>query len=69
MVAMFGKKEENRFERIHQEVEHGKMRDVLKDRETGVLYLEISNMNGRGLVVLVDENGKPLVDDSVEEES
>lgn len=36
---------------------------VIRDNETGVLYL--SNLNGAGsaITVLVDQEGKPLVDE------
>jgi hypothetical protein len=36
---------------------------ILKDKETGVLYLFVSSGGGgTGLTPLIDQNGKPLVD-------
>lgn len=34
--------------------------EILKDTETGVLYVYRRNCNSGGLTVLVDQNGKPL---------
>ena len=36
---------------------------IVRDNETGVLYLLNLNAAGSGLTVLVDQEGKPLVDD------
>lgn len=35
---------------------------VIKDTETGVQYLYVSTGNGGGLTVLVDQEGKPLLE-------
>lgn len=35
---------------------------ILKDKETGVLYLLIEGYQRAGITVLVDAEGKPLVD-------
>jgi len=65
---MFGKKEENRFELWKQEVTFGNiLTDVIKDKETGVLYISKQSGRGGGMTVLVDREGKPLLDLSHEE--
>ena len=63
---MFGnKKEENRFEHLRQDHLFGSVLvDLIKDKETGVLYLSRSD---GGFTVLVDRDGKPLIDSSEEE--
>lgn len=39
---------------------------ILKDKETGVLYLFYQHGYGGGLTVMVDADGKPLTDNSIE---
>ena len=34
---------------------------ILVDKETGVMYLYVFHNQKAGLVVMVDENGKPLI--------
>ncbi|MFC4709073.1 DUF6440 family protein [Enterococcus eurekensis] len=36
--------------------------NVIRDNETGVLYIAYNSNFGVGITVLVDQNGKPLVD-------
>ena len=36
--------------------------EVIRDNETGVLYIAYNSNFGVGITVLVDQNGKPLVD-------
>lgn len=50
-----------RFEVIDQQ---GKLErfKVIRDNETGVLYMSHHVGYGGGLTVMVDEEGKPLVD-------
>lgn len=36
--------------------------NVIRDNETGVLYIAYNSSFGVGITVLVDQNGKPLVD-------
>ena len=62
-MAKTGKKGE-RFEVVYRESDVGNITRVLKDKHTGVLYIYHSITKGGGLTVLVDENGKPLVDKS-----
>jgi len=56
---MFGKKKEQRFEVKEQQVTPGRIIDVIKDRETGALYLHI--VNG-GLTPLNGPDGKQIFD-------
>lgn len=52
---------DNRFEEVYTQ---GKMKvtKVLRDNETGVLYMLHQEGYGAGLTVMVDKDGKPLVD-------
>jgi hypothetical protein len=52
---------DKRFEEVYKQ---GKLTvsKVLRDNETGVLYLVHQEGYGMGLTVLVDEEGKPMVD-------
>lgn len=52
---------DNRFEEVYTQ---GKMKvtRVLRDNETGVLYMLHQEGYGAGLTVMVDQDGKPLVD-------
>ncbi|MCL2559280.1 MAG: DUF6440 family protein [Turicibacter sp.] len=36
---------------------------IMKDKKTGVLYLHTENRSGTSVIVLVDRDGKPLVDE------
>lgn len=50
-----------RFEHVYTQ---GKLsvKTVIRDNETGVLYMSYQEGYGMGLTVLVDQDGKPLVD-------
>lgn len=52
-----------RFEIIYTQ---GKLEQfkVIRDNETGVLYMSNHAGAGGGLTVMVDQEGKPLVDDA-----
>lgn len=52
---------DNRFEEVYTQ---GKMKvtKVIRDNETGVLYMLHQEGYGAGLTVMVDQEGKPLVD-------
>lgn len=51
----------NRFEEVYKQ---GKLKvsKVIRDNETGVLYLVHQEGYGMGLTVMVDAEGKPIVD-------
>lgn len=40
------------------------MKKIIRDNETGVLYMLHQAGNGAGLTVMVDRDGKPLVDEN-----
>lgn len=50
-----------RFEEVYKQ---GKLTvtKILRDNETGVLYMVHQEGYGMGLTVMVDKDGKPLVD-------
>lgn len=52
----------NRFEEVYTQ---GKLKvmKVIRDNETGVLYMLHQQGYGAGLTVMVDPEGKPLVDE------
>ncbi len=52
-----------RFEEIYTQ---GKLKvtKVIRDNETGVLYMLHQEGYGAGLTVMVDSEGKPLVDEN-----
>lgn len=52
---------DKRFEVIYKQgkLEHFR---IIRDNETGVLYLQNHVGHGVSLTVLVDQDGKPLVD-------
>lgn len=54
---------DNRFETIYKQ---GKLElfKVIRDNETGVLYMLHQAGYGAGLTVMVDQEGKPLVDEN-----
>ncbi|GAA5421477.1 xylan 1,4-beta-xylosidase [Tetragenococcus halophilus] len=58
---------EKRFEEVYKQ---GKLtaEKIIRDNETGVLYLVYQEGYGMGLTVMVDKDGKPLVDESFTEE-
>ena len=37
---------------------------IIRDNQTGVLYMLTFNAAGSGLTVMVDQEGKPLVDEN-----
>lgn len=41
-----------------------KVTKILRDNETGVLYMFQQEGYGAGLTVMVDQEGKPLVDEN-----
>jgi hypothetical protein len=52
---------DKRFEEVYTDGRL-KITKVLRDNETGVLYLYRQEGYGAGLTVMVDQEGKPLVD-------
>lgn len=52
-----------RFEVVHSEGTFGSSK-VVRDNATGVLYLIMQEGFGAGMTVLVDRDGKPLVDEN-----
>jgi len=57
------KKKEKRFEIVHSESSKafsGAM--ILRDKQTGVHYLYVASGYGGGLTVLLDNDGKPVID-------
>jgi len=57
------KKKEKRFEIVHSESSKafsGTM--ILRDKQTGVHYLYVASGYGGGLTVLLDNDGKPVID-------
>ncbi|AYW48270.1 hypothetical protein C7K38_07795 [Tetragenococcus osmophilus] len=58
---------EKRFEEVYKQ---GKLtaEKIIRDNETGVLYLVYQEGYGMGVTVMVDKDGKPLVDESFKEE-
>ena len=54
-------KENNRFVDVYKQ---GKftVSKVIRDNETGVLYLVHQEGYGMGLTVMVDSEGKPIID-------
>lgn len=62
MLKDLFKKQEKRFEFTHEEVVGNNIKQIFRDRATGVQYLKhVSGATG-GIVVLVDQDGKPLLD-------
>lgn len=53
---------EKRFEVIHKQ---GAMEvfKIIRDNETGVLYMSNHSGYGGGITVMVDPDGKPLIDE------
>ncbi|MCL2736309.1 MAG: DUF6440 family protein [Propionibacteriaceae bacterium] len=54
-------KKDQRFQTVHEDKSMEVSTRVLRDRETGVLYLFRLEGYAGGLTVLVDRDGKPLV--------
>lgn len=54
--------ENKRFEEVYKQ---GKLNivKVIRDNETGVLYMLHQEGYGAGLTVMVDQDGKPLVEE------
>lgn len=52
----------NRFEAIYKQGTLEQFK-VIRDNETGVLYLLNSTGSGGGLTVMVDPEGNPLIDE------
>lgn len=54
--------ENKRFEEVYKQ---GKLKivKVIRDNETGVLYMLHQEGYGAGLTVMVDQDGKPLIDE------
>jgi len=56
-----------RFERLYSvrgDVAGTTTHDVIiKDKQTGVLYYQVSSRHGSGITPLIDRDGKPLVDE------
>ncbi|WP_130859347.1 DUF6440 family protein [Gracilibacillus phocaeensis] len=52
---------DNRFEEVYTQGKW-KVTKVIRDNETGVLYMLHQEGYGAGLTVMVDQDGKPLVD-------
>lgn len=57
-------KKNKRFEIVNKE-NIGAFSDatILKDKETGVLYLFVLSGYGGGLTPLLDKDGKPIIDE------
>ena len=53
-------KKDNRFQIVHEDKGMTRISYVLRDKETGVLYLFHQSDIGGGLTVLVDRDGMPL---------
>lgn len=51
-----------RFEIVHSQGTFDVYK-VIRDNETGVLYMESYSGTGIGLTVMVDQDGKPLLDE------
>ncbi|MFD1412623.1 DUF6440 family protein [Oceanobacillus jeddahense] len=51
----------DRFEEVYTQGKW-KVTKVIRDNETGVLYMSHQEGYGSGLTVMVDQEGKPLVD-------
>jgi hypothetical protein len=63
LIKMFGNKQEDRFEFVHKESSKTGPGDlnIIRDKETGVLYLSHCVLRGLGLTPLLDEDGKPVI--------
>lgn len=53
----------NRFEVIDKQGKISQFQ-VIRDNETGVLYLSYGAGYGLGLTVMVDQDGKPIIDEN-----
>ena len=59
---------DNRFDVISQEggvFSDAAVRTVIRDRETGVCYLWVTNGSAGGLTVMLDREGRPLTSSAV----
>lgn len=64
---MFGekkKKEEPRFVETIVPYKGGCLTRILVDTENGIQYLFAESTEGGGLTVMVDEDGKPLINEA-----
>ena len=64
---MFGekkKKEEPRFVETMVPSKGGCFTRILVDTENGIQYLFVDSSEGGGLTVMVDEDGKPLINEA-----
>lgn len=52
---------EKRFEVIHEQKTRAEVTRILRDRETGVCYLQTRSGPSGGLTVLVEPDGSPVV--------
>ena len=67
MIGMFGekkKKEEPRFVETMVPSKGGCFTSILVDTENGIQYLFVDSSEGGGLTVMVDEDGKPLINEA-----
>ena len=64
-IVMFGKEKDSRFEVVLFEKGFEGLK-IYHDKQTGVQYLLAWNGNAAGLTPLLDKDGKPIVDDTVE---
>ena len=67
MIGMFGekkKKEEPRFVETKVPNEGVYITRILVDTENGLQYLFVDSSEGGGLTVMVDEDGKPLINEA-----
>ncbi len=53
----------NRFEVIDKQGKISQFQ-IIRDNETGVLYMAYGAGYGLGLTVMVDQDGKPLIDEN-----
>ena len=52
-----------RFETIYSQGKYTDFFKIIRDNQTGVLYMMNLSGAGSGLTVLVDQEGKPLIDE------
>ncbi len=55
-------KKDKRFEKIYKQSSATGKTEIFVDRETGVHYLYVSEGYGGGLTVLLDAEGKPVIE-------
>lgn len=64
-IKMFGNKSDKRFEVIHKEGTASGCK-IIVDKETGVQYLFAFDGYAGGLTLLVDSEGRPILNHDVE---